>query len=144
MGIGCSAIQEEEEGSALFWSRFLAIAILINTEDGSPPPVAMASEIAGAALGLPEKTAMRDLPVPKKELAALIGRYDSDEGTVELFERDDKLNFRISAGRREGVLLRQATNAYAINDNTDVHFVISDGGASWSMVYVGGLFLDAK
>ena len=122
----------------------LTIVILINTEDGSPPPVAMASEIAGAALGLPQKTAMRDLPVPKKELAALIGRYDSDEGTVELFERDDKLNFRISAGRREGVLLRQATNAYAINDNTDVHFVISDGGASWSMVYVGGLFLDAK
>ena len=122
----------------------LTIVILINTEDGSPPPVAMASEIAGAALGLPQKTAMRDLPVPKKELAALIGRYDSDEGTVELFERDEKLNFRIPAGRREGVLLRQAANAYAINDNTDVHFVMSDGGASWSMVYVGGLFLDAK
>src|SRR5881394_773771 len=81
----------------------LTIVILINTEDGSPPPVVMASEIAGAALGLTEKTAIRDLPVPKKELAALIGRYDSDEGTVELFERDEKLNFQ--AGRREGVLL---------------------------------------
>ena len=38
----------------------------------------------------------------------------------------------------------EAANAYAINDNTDVHFVMSDGAASWSMVYMGGLFLDAK
>lgn len=122
----------------------LTIVILINTEDGSPPPVAMASEIAGAALGLTEKIAVRDLPVPKKELAALIGRYESDEGIVELFERDKKLNFRIPERRREGVLLRQTANVYAINENTDVHFVMSDGGASWSMVYGGGLFLDAK
>jgi D-alanyl-D-alanine carboxypeptidase len=122
----------------------LTIVILINTEDGSPPPVVMASEIAAAALRLPEKTAVRDLPVPKKELAALIGRYDSDEGIVELFERDEKLNFRIPDKRREGVLSRQAANVYAINESTRVHFVLSDGRASWSMVYVGGLFLDAK
>jgi CubicO group peptidase (beta-lactamase class C family) len=122
----------------------LTIVILINTDDGSQPPLAMASEIARAALALPEKTALRDLPVPKKELAALIGRYDSDDGLVELFERDEELNFRIPDRRREGVLLRQAANVYAINENTEVHFLLSNGGASWSMVYVGGLLLDAK
>ena len=122
----------------------LTIVILINTQDGSPPPAAMASEIARAMLGLPEKTVVRDLPAPKQELAALIGRYDSDEGPVELFEREGKLSFRIQGSKHEGVLLRQAANAYKIDENTDVHFVMGNSGVAWSMVYGGGLFLDAK
>jgi hypothetical protein len=117
----------------------------MNTNDGSPPPAAMASAIARSALGLPEKISISDLPVPKNELAALAGRYDSDEGAVELFEHDGKLNYRIQPSGREGVLLRQTAKVYAINENIRIHFIVDNNGrATWSIVYVGGLFLDAK
>ena len=122
----------------------LTIVVLINTDDGSAPPAAMAAEVARAALGLAKKSALRDLPVPRAELAALTGKYDSDEGIVEIFARDGKLHFRIPGRQTEGVPLRQAENVYAINDNAEVHFLVSGGRAQWTTLYIGGLFLDAK
>src|SRR5436190_15193824 len=122
----------------------LTIVILMNLGDAaSPPPVAIAAEIARAALGL-KKIALLDLPVPGAELAALSGKYDSDEGPVEIFARDGKLHFRIPGRQIEGVVRRQAENVYAINENTEAHFVMSGGHAQWSMLYIGGLLLDAK
>ncbi|HJP90761.1 MAG TPA: serine hydrolase domain-containing protein, partial [Pyrinomonadaceae bacterium] len=121
----------------------LTIVILMNMGDAaSPSPVAVAPEIARAALGL-KKNALLDLPVPAAELAALSGKYDSDEGPVEIFARDGKLHYRIPGSQTEGVLLRQAENIYGIDENAEVHFVMS-GQLEWSMVYNGGLFLDAK
>jgi CubicO group peptidase (beta-lactamase class C family) len=121
----------------------LTIVILMNMGDAaSPSPVAVAPEIARAALGL-KKNALLDLPAPAAELAALSGKYDSDEGPVEIFARDGKLHYRIPGSQTEGVLLRQAENIYAIDENVEVHFVMS-GQREWSMVYNGGLFLDAK
>lgn len=123
----------------------LTIVILENMGDaGSPSPVAIAAEIARAALGLAKKSTVLDLPVPNAELAALSGKYDSDEGPVEIFAHDGKLHFRIPGDKTEGVLRRQAENVYAINDNTEARFVMSGGRAEWSMVYIGGLMLDAK
>src|ERR1043165_3808012 len=56
----------------------LTIVILMNMGDAaSPSPVAVAPEIARAALGL-KKNALLDLPVPDAELATLSGKYDSD------------------------------------------------------------------
>jgi CubicO group peptidase (beta-lactamase class C family) len=127
---------------ASFPDDHLTIVVLINTDDGSAPPAAMAADIARAALGL-KKNALLDLPVPTAELAALTGKYDSDGGIVEIFARDGKLHFRIAESQTEGVLLRQAENVYAIDENVEVHFVMS-GQREWSMVYHGGLFLDAK
>ena len=122
----------------------LTIVILMNLGDAaSPPTVAIAAEIARAALGL-KKNALLDLPVPGAELAALSGKYDSDEGPVEIFARDGKLHFRIPGRQIEGVVRRQAENVYAINENTEAHFVMSGGHAQWSMLYIGGLLLDAK
>jgi D-alanyl-D-alanine carboxypeptidase len=123
----------------------LAIVILINTEDGSPAPVAMAAEIARGVLGTATKRRPpSDQPVPSKELAALTGKYDSVEGIVEHFARDGKLHFRIPGTQREGVVLRQAENVYALNENTEVHFVTRGGQAEWAMLYMGGLFFQAK
>lgn len=123
----------------------LTIVILMNMGDAaSPSPVAVAPEIARAALGLKKKSALLDLPVPSAELAALSGKYDSDEGPVEIFAEDGKLHFRIPESQTEGVLRRQAKNVYAINGNTEARFVMSGGRAEWSMVYIGGLLLDAK
>jgi hypothetical protein len=63
---------------------------------------------------------------------------------VEIFDRDGKLHFRIAGTKTEGVLLRQAENVYAINDDVEVHFLVSGGHAEWTAVYIGGLFLDAR
>ena len=123
----------------------LTIVILMNLGDpGSPPPVVMAAEIARSALGLTKKNTLLDLPVPSAELAALSGKYDSDEGPVEIFGRHEKLHFRIPGKQIEGALLRQAENVYAINENTEAHFLVRGSRASWSMVYIGGLLMDAK
>ena len=81
---------------------------------------------------------------PGAELAALSGKYDSDEGPVEIFASDGKLNFRIPGSQIEGVLRRQAENFYAIDENIEAHFLVSGGRAAWSMVYIGGLLMDAK
>ena len=123
----------------------LTIVILMNMGDAaSPSPVAVAPEIARAALGLAKKNTLLDLPVPGAELAALSGKYDSDEGPVEIFARDGKLHYRIPGSQIEGVLLRQAENVYAIDENTEAHFLVRGGRAEWSMVYIGGLLMDAK
>ncbi|MEY2482690.1 MAG: hypothetical protein QOK24_1218 [Verrucomicrobiota bacterium] len=122
----------------------LTIVILMNMGDAaSPSPVAVAPEIARAALRL-KKNALLDLPVPDAELAALSGKYDSDEGPVEIFARDGKLHYRIPGSQIEGVVRRQAENVYAIDENTEAHFLVSGGRAAWSMVYTGGLLMDAK
>jgi len=122
----------------------LTIVILENMGDaGSPAPVAIAADIARAALGL-KKPAVLDLPVPNAELAALSGEYDSDEGPVEIFAHAGKLHYRIPGNTGEGVLRRQAENVYAIDDNIEARFVMNGGRAEWSMVYEGGLMLDAK
>jgi CubicO group peptidase (beta-lactamase class C family) len=122
----------------------LTIVILMNMGDAaSPSPVAVAPEIARAALRL-KKNALLDLPVPGAELTALSGKYDSDEGPVEIFARDGKLHYRIPDSQIEGVLLRQAENVYAIDENVEVHFLVRGGRAEWSMVYIGGLLMDAK
>ena len=126
-----------------FADDHLTIVILTNTEDGSAGPVATATEIARAALGLAKKNPLADLPVPKKELAALAGKYESVDGIVEIFDRDGKLHFRIAVTKIEGVLLRQVENVYAIDENVQVHFVKSSQ-REWAMVYNGGLFLDAR
>jgi CubicO group peptidase (beta-lactamase class C family) len=122
----------------------LTIVILMNMGDAaSPSPVVVTPEIARAALRL-KKNALLNLPVPGAELAALSGKYDSDEGPVEIFARDGKLRYRIPHSQIEGVLLRQAENVYAIDENVEVHFLVRDGRAEWSMVYIGGLLMDAK
>ncbi len=125
----------------------LTIVVLMNTGYGAGPSLALGTAIARAMLGLPEKKILRDLPVPKEELAALVGSYDSDEGLVENFDRPGnfgKLHFRLPATGVEGVMLRQAANIYAVNENTEVHFLLRNGRPMWAIVYVGELMLDAK
>lgn len=67
--------------------------------------------------------------------------FDFEPGTRW---RYDNSAFYLAGNETEGVLRRQAENVYAINDNTEARFVMSGGRAEWSMVYIGGLMLDAK
>jgi hypothetical protein len=125
----------------------LIIAILMNSRSRAGPSLALGTAIARTVFGLPEKEVLRDLPVPKEELAALLGTYDSDEGPVENFagaESDAQLHFRLPGTPVEGILLRQAPYIYAVDENTEVHFRVQAGRAVWVMVYTGGLMMDAK
>ena len=112
------------------------------------PSLALGESIARVMLGLPERKTLRDLPVPKDELAALVGTYDSDEGSVENFagpeDQNAKLHYRVAGTKIEGVILRQAPNIYAVNENTEVHFLLRSGHPTWAVVYTGGLMMDAK
>jgi CubicO group peptidase (beta-lactamase class C family) len=120
----------------------LTIVVLTNTSPGAA--LRVATEVARAALGLPEKT-LSDLPLSKEELAALPGIFDSDEGTAEQFVLDGKLRFRLPGTEGDGVpLLRQAENIYALDQNNEVHFLVREGRAIWGSLYAGGLMLDAK
>ena len=121
----------------------LTVVVLVNTEVGANPPLSLAAAIARPILGLSEKKTLRDLAAPKEELMALPGTFNSDEGPVELFARDGKLYYRDLRSRAEGVLLRQSENVYAVNESTDVHFLIRDGRAARGIVYTGGLMMDA-
>lgn len=122
----------------------LTVVVLTNTEVGANPALSLAAAIVRPLLGLPEKKTLRDLPVPNEELASLSpGTFTSDEGTVENLPRDGKLFFRDLPSRAEGPLLRQAENVYAVSEDTEVHFVISQHRATWAIVYTGGLMMDA-
>jgi len=90
---------------ASFPADHLSVVVLINTDDRSAPPAGTAAEIARAVLGL-KKRSLLDLRVPSAELAALSGKYDSDDGMAEIFARDGKLHFRIPGTQTEGVLLK--------------------------------------
>jgi D-alanyl-D-alanine carboxypeptidase len=126
----------------------LTIVILMNSRSGAGPSLELGAAIARTMLGLPERKALRDLPVPKEELAALVGTYDSDEGAVENFagpeKQNAKLHYRLPGTKIEGVMLRQSPNIYAINENTEVHFLLRSGHPTWAVVYTGGLMMDAK
>ena len=120
----------------------LTVVVLINTEVGANPALTLAAAIARPMIGLPEKIPLNDLPVPRPELDAIAGgTFNSDESTVENFARDGKLFFRMRSGA-EGSMRRQSENVYAVNEDTDVHFVIRKGGATWALVYTGGLMMD--
>ena len=121
----------------------LTIVILMNSRSGSGPSVALGTAIARIMLGLPEEKTLQDLPVPKEELAALAGTYDSDEGTLEQFARDGKQHYRLPGTQIEGVLLRQAANIYA-EGTYEVHYLVRSGHPTWAILYNGGLMMDAK
>ncbi len=36
-------------------------------------------------------------------------------------------------------MLRQSENVYAVNENTEIHFVVRNGHATWVIVHTGGL-----
>jgi D-alanyl-D-alanine carboxypeptidase len=121
----------------------LTIVVLMNTGNSAASALGIAGAIARPLLGLPEKTNLLDLAVPKEELAALTGTYNSDESTVETYEKDGKLHFRDPVSHAEGVLLRQAENVYALNADLEIRFVVKNGRAVWAQVYTDGLLMDA-
>ena len=119
----------------------LTVAVLTNTDAGSP--VGVAAGIARAVLALPAEED-RERPLPAGAGAAYAGHYESDETDVTLFERDGSLRFRRkdddAAGRPLAYL---GGDAFRIRGETVVRFLMKDGQARASSVYSSGLFVDA-
>ena len=125
----------------LFPDDDLTIAVLTNTDAGSPTGVAV--QIARAILGL------RDAPRPERPLpagaaAAYAGTYESDEQRVTLFEREGRIRFRVKDDDAVGIpIVHLGEDTFAIGDRTVGRFLMKDGRARASAVYVHGLFTDA-
>jgi CubicO group peptidase (beta-lactamase class C family) len=127
---------------ATFPGKHVTIAVLANTEGA--PSVTVAAAIARLALGLPEEPLL-DLAIPKEELDAFAGTYDSDEGAVRLFALDGKLRAIENNQSGEGTLLRrQAPYTYAIDMDHIIHFFTRNGKVEWGVLYAGGLMMDPK
>lgn len=106
-----------------------------------------ARAVARVVLGLPAtpSTPVRDLPVPREELDAIAGgTYDSDEGGVAVWNAGGKLRYRLVGRPIEGELTRQGPWAYAAEGGSDIRFKVRGGRAEWTLVYSGGLLMDAK
>ena len=128
---------------ASFPDDHVTVVVLMNTDVGSGTPLRLAGAIARAALGLPEKK-VRDLGVPARELAAISGIYESDDGRIETFGRDGKLYFRQLPAGAEAPLRREGEDLYAVDENTEVRFYERDGRAQWVVAYTGGLMTGAS
>ncbi|MFL6373921.1 MAG: serine hydrolase domain-containing protein [Pyrinomonadaceae bacterium] len=121
----------------------LTVVVLMNTGSSSHAALEIAAKIGRMILKVtPEKQV--DLPVPADELNVLPGFYDSDEGPVEVFTDNSKLHFRIPGTEVSGILKRQGRNWYAVNSDTEVHFLVRNGNCVWNSVYLDGLFMDSK
>jgi len=119
----------------------LIIVVLTNTDNRRA--AFLAGKIARTVLHLPTVRPL-DLPVPKGELEALLGRFGRSDSAVENFEKDGKLRFRPDGDKGSGVpLLRQAPFVYALDEERGVHFQARDDRATCGQLYIGGLMLDA-
>jgi D-alanyl-D-alanine carboxypeptidase len=120
----------------------LTIAVLINTEAAGAN--AVAADIARAAFGVSEAP-LHDLPAPARELAAIAGTFDSDDGPVNLFPCGEKLCFDLpGASVERRVQKRQAPFVYALDRDTMVRFIQRRGRVDWAFVYSAGLMIDAR
>ncbi len=118
----------------------LTIVVLTNTESAGAATIAAA--IARSALELTPAVASGS-DVPPEEAAALVGRFDSEDGPVENYRCGSQLCFR-PAGAPEGPrLVRLAPFVYAVDGDTEVHGLHPPTPVEWAAVYTGGLFAEA-
>jgi hypothetical protein len=104
----------------------------------------VAADIARTAFEISESPP-HDLPAPARELAAIAGTFDSDEGPVNLTPCGERLCADlpgVTVERR--VHRREAPFVYAIDRDTTVRFIQRRGRVDWAFVYSAGLMVDAK
>jgi len=120
----------------------VTITVLVNTEAAGAN--AVAADIARTAFEVSESP-LRDLPAPARELAAIAGTFESDEGPVNLTPCGERLCADlpgVTVERR--VHRREAPFVYAIDRDTTVRFIQRRGRVDWAFVYSAGLMMDAK
>jgi CubicO group peptidase (beta-lactamase class C family) len=134
-GNGFSAVLET------FPADHLTVVVLSNTSSANAATIAAA--IARSALEL-APVARNGSDVPADEAAALTGRFDSDEGTIENYACGRDLCFRLPGTPNGQPLVRLAPFLYAVDADTEVRFSHPPSPVEWGIVSTGGLFADAK
>jgi CubicO group peptidase (beta-lactamase class C family) len=118
----------------------LTIAVLTNTESARAATIAAA--IARSALEL-APTVLNGSNVPPDEAAALVGRFDAEDGPVENYRCGSQLCFRPSGAPDGPRLVRLAPFVYAVDGDTEIHGLHPPSPIEWAAVYTGGLFAEA-
>ena len=121
----------------------LTIAVLTNTE-ARVSARKIGVRIARAVLGIVEREPAF-VPIPKEDLAAYAGRFDSDDGTLENVVAGDGLRTLLPGAPPDGVPLRYAGDGVlAPMPGILAKTVRADGRVEWLLVYYDGIFGDAK
>jgi hypothetical protein len=125
----------------LFPDDDLTVAVLTNTDAGSP--LRVAARVARIALHLTDEP-RPEQPLPKGAAAAFAGTFESDEGRITFFERDGGLRFRQAAGDPAGKPLSYVgDDTFRPAPGIEGRFLVTNGRASASALYIEGLFMDA-
>src|SRR5205807_3548707 len=120
----------------------LTIVILSNSDGGRTSVASVAARIARLMLSAPDESDI-ELPIPSAEIGEYVGRFASDEGTVETAVTATGIGFRTSATQGLIPLHFVGSNTFAVTPDITVRFTVLDGKATWVQSYVGGLFSDA-
>ena len=119
----------------------LAVAVLTNTDAGSP--LGLAAHTAAAALGvtLAEK---REQPLPAGAAGRYAGTFESDEARVTFVDHDGGLRFRMKDDDALGTpLVYLGDDTFLVHGSTVGRFLVNGARARANAVYTDGLFMDA-
>ena len=134
-GNGFSAVLER------FPADGVTIVVLTNTSSARADTIAAACARSVFELAPP---ALAGSDVPADEAAALIGRFDSDDGPIENYACGAALCFRPPGAGEGRAAMRLAPFVYAADADVEVRFPRPPVPVEWAEVYTGGLFADAK
>ena len=121
----------------------LSIVVLKNTE-GTLSSAVIAARIVRGLLGIPERK-IDDLPVSPEFARRTVGTFDSDEGTIDVADRDGRLWVRPKGAIGDGLLMKlQRDGTLVLGDDDVVRFYPANGPVLWGSEYEGGLFTGAS
>jgi len=118
----------------------LTIVVLANTEPARPTAIAAAIARSALELAPPPFTGS---DVPADEMAALAGRFESEDGPIENYACGSEICFRPVGATQGQAAKRQAPFVYLVDADTEVRFRRPPLPVEWGFVYSGGLFSDA-
>jgi CubicO group peptidase (beta-lactamase class C family) len=124
----------------LFPDDDLTVVVLTNTDAGSP--LGVAARVARIALHLTDEPRPEE-PLAKGAAAAFTGTFESDEGRITFFERDGGLRFQPAGGDPAGRPLSYlGHDTFRPAPGIEGRFLVTNGRASASALYIEGLFMD--
>ena len=124
-----------------FPSQKLTVAVLTNTGNGGAIPLAAAIARSAFEIGPP---ALRDSNVPSSEAAALTGVFESDSGSIEIYQCGRAVCARPPGTEKGQALRRQQAFIYAVDPDLEIRFQPGRRPSEWVFAYNGGLLMDAK
>jgi hypothetical protein len=99
----------------------LAVIVLSNTAGADTPGIE--TRIAKHILGIEDKPVV-DLPIDAALIERVVGKYQTDEGGIEITAEDGKLYAR-SAGQPKDRLKYQGQERFVLSKNAEMHITFT-------------------